>query len=142
LSRKCFLNSNVPGKEFSFISYKLSPAREFSISLGGEYDFLFWVVAPYSPVEVHRRFRGARCSIIRAPIIITLTLEVASTCGTMVNLYRITGHYNPQDRLLHSGILLFNYLTERVKRNNNKFTFILSQSAMSFKSPHYCQSYS
>jgi hypothetical protein len=56
---------------------------EISGSHGGEYEdgCLFWVVAPFSVVEVYQRFRGASASIIR-PI---LVMEAADTFETSVN---------------------------------------------------------
>jgi hypothetical protein len=34
---------------------------------GGEYEDVFWDVAPYSLEETDRRFRGVTASIIKAP---------------------------------------------------------------------------
>jgi hypothetical protein len=53
---------------------------------------VFCVVAPYSLVEVYRRFRGAYASIIRA--LVTLMMEAASTYETSVNFYQTTQSNN------------------------------------------------
>jgi hypothetical protein len=44
----------------------------------------FWVVTPYSLVEVYQRF-------------IALMTEAARTSETLVNFYQTTRRYNPED---------------------------------------------
>jgi hypothetical protein len=64
----------------------------------------FWVVAPCGPVEVYRRFRGA-CYVQHQShacgFHIALTMEAASTTETLVNFYRTTRRYNPEDGHFH-----------------------------------------
>jgi hypothetical protein len=55
---------------------------------------VFWVVAPYSPVEVYRRFK-----VLAA---IALMMKAASTSETSVNFYQITRRNNPEDSHLHT----------------------------------------
>jgi hypothetical protein len=50
---------------------------------------VFWVVVPYSLIEVYRRF-------------IALMMEAVSTSETSVNFYQTTRRYNPEDSYLHS----------------------------------------
>jgi hypothetical protein len=52
---------------------------------------VFWDVAPFSLVEVYRRFRGAAISIIRS------MMEAVITSETLVNFYQITRRNNPED---------------------------------------------
>jgi hypothetical protein len=52
---------------------------------------VFWDVAPFSLVEVYRRFRGV--SIIRA---IALMMEAASTSKTSVNFNQTTRRSIPE----------------------------------------------
>jgi hypothetical protein len=56
---------------------------EISGSHGGEYEDVFWDVAPCSLVDVYRRFSGTS--------IITLMMEAASTCETSVTSTRLHG---------------------------------------------------
>jgi hypothetical protein len=51
---------------------------------------VFWVVAPYSLVEVYRRFRGTCC-------LIALMMEAARTSEMSVNLYQTARRYSPED---------------------------------------------
>jgi hypothetical protein len=51
---------------------------------------VFWVVAPCSLVEVHRR-----------TLLIALMMEAASTTETSVNFYQTTRRYNPEASHLH-----------------------------------------
>jgi hypothetical protein len=53
----------------------------------------FWVVAPWSLVEVYRRSRGACC----LHHLIALVLEAASTYEASVNFYHTTWRKNPED---------------------------------------------
>jgi hypothetical protein len=59
---------------------------------------VFWVVVPYSPAEVCRRFRGACCLIIGA---IFLTMEAARASETSVNFYHNAWHNNPENSRPH-----------------------------------------
>jgi hypothetical protein len=52
---------------------------------------VFWVVAPFSLVEVYRRF-SVTC--------IALMIVEAITSETSVNFYRTTRRYNPEDSQL------------------------------------------
>jgi hypothetical protein len=45
---------------------------------------VFWVLAPYSLVEVYQRF-------------IALMMEAAKTSETLENFYQTTQRYNPED---------------------------------------------
>jgi hypothetical protein len=56
---------------------------------------IFWDVAPYSLVEIYRRFRGAYC-IHDQCIVISLIIEAASTCETLVNFYHATQRDMPK----------------------------------------------
>jgi hypothetical protein len=51
---------------------------------------VFWVVVPYSLVEVYRRFRGTYC-------LISLMMEAEGTSETLANFYQTIRHYNPED---------------------------------------------
>jgi hypothetical protein len=53
---------------------------------------VFWVVAPYSLVEVYQRFRGPCCLHHQGD-----TMEAATTPETLVNFYQNTRRYNPGD---------------------------------------------
>jgi hypothetical protein len=53
---------------------------------------VFWVVAPFSLVEVYQRFRG---------LLIALMMGAARTSET-VNFYQTTRCYNPEDSNLHT----------------------------------------
>jgi hypothetical protein len=70
---------------------------------------VFWVVAPYSLVEVYQRFRGTCC--LHHQALIALMMEAASTSETSVNFYKTTWHYNPEDSHLQTEIT---YMNERV----------------------------
>jgi hypothetical protein len=62
---------------------------------------VFWVVAPCSLVEVYQRFRGPCCLHHQgddSPLI-ALMMEVARTSENLVNFYRTTRRYNPEDSL-------------------------------------------
>jgi hypothetical protein len=59
---------------------------------------VFWVVAPCSLVEVYRRFRGP-CCLHRQ---IALMLEAERTSETLVNFYKTTQRYNPEDSHHHA----------------------------------------
>jgi hypothetical protein len=69
---------------------------------------VFWVVAPYSLVEVYRRFRGQR--------LIALMMEAARTSETLVNFYQTTWRYNPEDIYLRAEIYCRMCVKENVKR--------------------------
>jgi hypothetical protein len=60
---------------------------------------IFWVLAPFSLVEVYRRFRGACC------LPIALMIEAASTFETSVNFYQTTWRYNSEDTRRHENQL-------------------------------------
>jgi hypothetical protein len=61
---------------------------------------VFWVVAPYSLVEVYRRFRGA-CCLHHNGDEAALMMEAASTSETLVNFCQTTRRNNPEDSHLH-----------------------------------------
>jgi hypothetical protein len=50
---------------------------------------VFWNGAPYSLVEIDRRFRGAYCGV--------LMMEAAQTSETSVIIYQTTRHRIPED---------------------------------------------
>jgi hypothetical protein len=56
---------------------------------------VFWDVAPCSPVETDRRFRGAYC------LWAALMMEAVSTSETSVNFYETTRSNIPEDSHLH-----------------------------------------
>jgi hypothetical protein len=60
-----------------------------------------WDVAPYSLVDVYRRFRGTCCFHHQGGNVyqtfIALMMEAASTSETSVNFYQTTRHNNPED---------------------------------------------
>jgi hypothetical protein len=61
-----------------------------------------WIVAPYSLLDVYRRFRGACCLHHQSDVsIIALTMNAASTSEMSVNFYQTTGRNNPEDSLLN-----------------------------------------
>jgi hypothetical protein len=64
----------------------------------------FWVIAPYSLVEVYQRFRGPCCLHYQG-----------DRPETSVNFYQTTLRYNPEDSLLS------NILYETVKKHTYKF---------------------
>jgi hypothetical protein len=59
---------------------------------------VLWGVAPFSLVEIDRRFRSVTASIIMA---IYLAMKAASISETSENLYHTTRHNIPQDYHLH-----------------------------------------
>jgi hypothetical protein len=61
---------------------------------------IFWVVAPFSLVEVYQRFRGPCCLHHQGYDV--LMTEAARTSGTLVNFYQTTLRYNPEDSHLPS----------------------------------------
>jgi hypothetical protein len=65
---------------------KFHKRSEISVS-HGEYEDVFWVVAPCSLVEVYERFRGAFC------------LHHQGTSETSVNFYQTIRRNNPEDSL-------------------------------------------
>jgi hypothetical protein len=60
---------------------------------------VFWVVAPCSLVEVHRRFSGACCLHYQG--IVGLVMETVNTSETPVNFYQTTQRHIPEDSHLH-----------------------------------------
>jgi hypothetical protein len=63
---------------------------------------VFWDVAPYSLVQISRRFRGAGCLHDQDVSIHPLMLEAAGTSETSVNFYQTTRSNNPEDSHLHT----------------------------------------
>jgi hypothetical protein len=63
---------------------------------------VFWVVGPYSPLDVYRRFRGARCLHHQG----ALPMEAARTSETSVNFYQTTRRNNPEDIHLQGVMFL------------------------------------
>jgi hypothetical protein len=57
---------------------------------------VFWVVVPYSLIEVYEVSEVLAASIIRA------MMEAGSTSETSVNFYQTTRRNNPQDSHLHT----------------------------------------
>jgi hypothetical protein len=52
---------------------------------------IFWIVAPFSLVEVYRRFSGTCC------LHDVLMMKAASTSETPLNFYQTTWRNNPED---------------------------------------------
>jgi hypothetical protein len=70
---------------------------------------LLWVVAPRSPVRVHRRFRDGSC-------LIALTMEAASTSETSVKFYQVEKQPRRQPSLflcLHKCTFLHEYMPRK-----------------------------
>jgi hypothetical protein len=65
---------------------------------------VFWDVAPCSPVEVYRRFRGGCCLHHQDDDggVIDLMMEAASISETSVNFYETTRRNTPEDSHLHT----------------------------------------
>jgi hypothetical protein len=80
---------------------------------------VFWVVAPCSLVEVHRRFRGA-CYLDHQGsdewIVIALMMEAASACETSVNFYQTKWRNNPGDSHLHNACIFLMCLIETTEQ--------------------------
>jgi hypothetical protein len=70
---------------------------EISGSHGGDYEDVFWVVAPCSLVEFTDVSEVLAASIIRA-----IMMEAVSTSQTSVNFYQTTRRNNPEDSHLRS----------------------------------------
>jgi hypothetical protein len=68
----------------------------------------FWVKAPCNLVEVYHRFRGPCCLHHQGDeqaargLLIALMMEAAGTSETLVNFYRTTRRYNPEDSHLRT----------------------------------------
>jgi hypothetical protein len=79
---------------------------------------VFWVVGPWSLVEVYRCFRGAS---------ITLMMGAASTSETSVKFYQTTRCNNPEDSHLHACLVFIIYHIIRQifskNLNHNQVTF-------------------
>jgi hypothetical protein len=71
---------------------------EISGSRGGDYEDVFWDVAPYSLVEVHLLFRDVCCLHHQSS---PQVMEVASISETSANLYQTPQHNPPEDNHLH-----------------------------------------
>jgi hypothetical protein len=73
---------------------------------------LFWVVAPYSLVEVYQSF--------------ALMMEAARTSETLVNFYQTTRHYNPEDSHLPRSTKFTDHTRKAVLRYYTSLERILT----------------